>query len=130
MSESRTPEVGSMPWRDLTVPDAERIRDFYAGVVGWRWRAEDMGGYSDFSMIPPGGADPIAGVCHARGPNSDLPPQWLVYIVVEDVDESAARAVELGGALLAGPRDMGGGRFAVVRDPAGAAFALYAPAGA
>uniref|UniRef100_A0A832MMV0 VOC family protein n=1 Tax=Eiseniibacteriota bacterium TaxID=2212470 RepID=A0A832MMV0_UNCEI len=130
MNPSRVPRVGSMPWRDLTVPDAERIRAFFAEVVGWPWRAEDMGGCRDSSMMPPDGADPVAGARPARGPNRDVPPRWRVHIVVEDVDGSAARAAEPGGALRDGPRAAGGGTFALVRDPAGKAFALCAAAGA
>jgi predicted enzyme related to lactoylglutathione lyase len=30
-------------WQDLTVPNAEAIRDFYAVVVGWRPEPVDMG---------------------------------------------------------------------------------------
>jgi hypothetical protein len=45
------------------------------------------------------------------------------------VDSSAARCVELGGTVLAGPRGMGSyGRYCVIRDPAGAVAALFAPA--
>lgn len=117
--------VGSVPWRDLTVDDADGVRAFYERVAGWRSRAEDMGGYSDFSMIAPATGETVAGVCHARGANADLPAQWLIYIVVEDLDASVAACVELGGAVVAGPRSMGGSRVCVIRDPAGAACALY-----
>jgi predicted enzyme related to lactoylglutathione lyase len=68
-----------------------------------------------------------AGICHARGLNGDLPAQWLIYIVVEDVERSAAACVELGGQVLVAPRDMAGGRYCVIRDPAGAVCALYTP---
>jgi predicted enzyme related to lactoylglutathione lyase len=71
----------------------------------------------------------VAGICHARGSNADLPAQWLATITVEDVDRNAARCAELGGEILAGPRDMGSqGRFCVIRDPAGAVAALFSPA--
>jgi predicted enzyme related to lactoylglutathione lyase len=126
MSEN-TPPVGTIVWRDLTVPDAAAIRDFYARVVGWRYESVSMGTYTDFTMFPPGGTDPAAGVCYARGPNADFPPQWLIYIVVEDVDQSAEDCVKLGGAVVAPPRGMMGGRFCVIRDPAGAVCALYQP---
>lgn len=36
------PDIGSLGWTDLTVPDAERIRDFYQAVVGWRAEPVDM----------------------------------------------------------------------------------------
>lgn len=125
---SEKPGVGTIGWRDLTVEDADTVRDFYATVVGWESQGIDMGGYEDYAMVPASGSDAVAGICHARGSNAKVPPQWLVYITVEDVDESARRAAEQGGAVIDGPRDMGGGRFAVIRDPAGAVCALYAPA--
>ena len=123
--------VGTIAWVDLTVPDATALRDFYEGVVGWATSEVAMGGHSDYCMHPGSSeAPPVAGVCHARGPNADLPAQWLIYITVADLDASLARCVELGGAVLAGPRDMGSyGRFAVIRDPAGAVSALSQPSG-
>jgi uncharacterized protein len=124
MSEGPTP--GTIFWYDLTVPNAEEIRDFYAAVVGWTFTGEDMDEYEDFNMIASDG-ETTAGICHARGVNSDVPPQWLIYIVVEDVDAAAEKCVSMGGRLMAGPRDMGEGRFCVIRDPAGAMCALYKP---
>ncbi len=126
MSEN-TPPVGTIIWRDLTVPDAAAIRDFYARVVGWRAQPVSMGNYNDFNMLPPDTEEPAAGICYARGTNADLPPQWLIYVVVEDVDQSAADCVKLGGAVVAPPRGMAGGRFCVIRDPAGAVCGLYQP---
>ena len=118
------PPSGTIAWRDLTVDDAEGVRDFYEAVVGWRPEPVSMGEYDDFDMVGEGG-EPVAGVCHARGPNADLPPVWLVYVVVDDLDRSL-RAVEEGGGSVVGPtRTMGEARWAVVRDPAGAVLALY-----
>jgi len=85
--------------------------------------------YEDFNTNVPATGKPAAGVCHARGANADLPPQWLVYIVVEDVETSATRCVELGGTVIAGPKNMGShGRYCVIRNPAGAVAALFTPA--
>jgi len=97
-------------------------------VVGWEPRAHDLGDgvdYVDYDMLSPSTGETVAGVCHARGTNAGVPPVWLVYITVADVDASARRAVELGGEVLDGPRRMGSGRFAVIRDPAGAICALW-----
>lgn len=120
------PTVGSMGWRDLTVEDAESVRDFYKRVVGWESSPVEMGGYSDFTMHDADG-DVVAGICHARGTNAGLPPQWLVYIVVADLDGSIAACEEAGGQVVNGPRGAGGGRMCVIRDPAGAVCALYQP---
>ena len=67
----------------------------------------------------------VAGICHARGENADLPAQWMVYINVANLDDSIAACQQLGGQLLCEPRQVGNGRCAVIRDPAGACAALY-----
>jgi predicted enzyme related to lactoylglutathione lyase len=113
----------------LTVENAQEIRDFYQSVVGWDTSEVDMGGYSDFCMVSPHNGKTVAGICHARGENADLPPQWLVYITVQDLDKSAARCVELGGRVLASSKGLGDmGCFCVIQDPAGAVAALFEPA--
>lgn len=121
---SDAPPPGSIAWQDLTVDDAPAVRDFYRAVVGWEVRDVDMGGYADYEMKRSDG-QALAGVCHARGSNEGLPPVWLLYVVVEDLDASMDAARERGGEVVNGPRDMGPDRMAVVRDPAGAAIALY-----
>jgi predicted enzyme related to lactoylglutathione lyase len=116
--------VGAILWQDLTVPDAAPIRDFYKAVVGWQSTDHQMNGYADYNMHRPGDNEVVAGICHARGSNAKVPPQWLVYIAVESVAESARRCVALGGQVLDGPRPMGAKQFCVIRDPAGAVAAL------
>ncbi len=129
MSDNRPPEIGSIGWLDLTVDEAEQVRDFYAAVVGWQPSPVDMGGYSDFNMQSPGRGQAVAGVCHARGINADLPPVWLVYFVVEDLDHSIQECLDRGGKVIAGPKEMGGqGRYCVLQDPAGAIAALWSQA--
>ena len=54
-----------------------------------------------------------------------MPPHWLSYFGVADVDKSTARAIELGAKVLLEPHDVPNiGRFAIIRDPQGAAFAV------
>ena len=120
-------KAGTVVWMDLTVPDAARIRDFYAAVVGWKPDPIDMGGYADFTMRSAGGRDPVAGVCHARGVNAKLPPHWIVYVAVPGLDAALTRVRELGGEVVDGPRGMGEKRFALIQDPAGAYLGLIGP---
>ena len=121
-------KIGSIGWMDLTVQNAPQIRDFYRSVVGWGFDEVSMGDYADFSMKPAGADTPVTGICHARGTNADIPPQWLIYITVADLDASLMRCKELGGVALTDIKDMGG-RMCVIRDPAGAVVALYEPKG-
>ena len=116
--------IGRIEWMDLNVNDASRVRNFYTSVVGWSSSEVDMGAYSDFNFNLPDTQDSIAGVCHARGINARLPSQWLIYVRVESVKDSANRCKELGGKVLDGPRRMGGSNFCVIQYPAGAVMAL------
>jgi predicted enzyme related to lactoylglutathione lyase len=119
---------GTIAWADLTVADADRVRDFYRGVVGWVTSELDMGGYSDYGMHTPVDRTLVAGICHARRSNAELPPYWLIYITVANLDEAMARCREKRGRVYAGPLSAGSlGRFCVIQDPAGALAALLEP---
>ena len=117
---------GAIDWRDICVPDAVALRDFYSEVVGWTYEAVQVEDYEDFTMIDSTGA-PVAGICHARGINAELPSDWLVYITVKNLDESLTKLIHAGGAILAGPNVIDTVHYCVVRDPAGAPFSLYQP---
>jgi len=126
---SDKPEIGSITWFDLTVPNAGEIKSFYNKVVGWKSEPVDMGSYNDFNMQAPESGETKTGICHNRGGNADLPAQWLIYITVKNVDESAKLCKKNGGKVLVKPREMSEyGRYCVIEDPAGAVCALYTPA--
>ena len=120
-------QTGQIGWIDMTVGDASALRDFYKEVVGWESEDVSMGDYADYVMKTPAAGDGVAGICHGRGSNADLPPGWLIYITVADVDASAAAVTANGGKILVEPRGLAGGRFCVIEDPAGSVAALYQP---
>lgn len=126
MSEMEKPAVGTVVWADLTVENAGMIRDFYSEVVGWQSSPVSMGDYDDFNMMMPGSEMPAAGICHARALNAELPPVWMMYIVVADLKASMASCVEQGGRVLLSPDQIGENvHYCVIQDPAGAVVALY-----
>ncbi|MCE2503249.1 MAG: VOC family protein [Chlorobi bacterium] len=120
---STSTSFGTILWQDLTVENAEEVSRFYTEVIGWKASPHDMGEYHDYDMQGDDGKT-IAGICHAKGPNANLPAQWLIYINVKDVEKSAAKCREHGGEVLDGPRMMGGSKFCAIRDPGGAVLAL------
>ena len=124
VAEEKPSNIGKIEWMDLTVPDAGQLQKFYTSVVGWSSNDVDMGSYSDFSLNLPGTEDTIAGVCHARIGNANIPSQWLIYVRVANVVDSARQCKKMGGEVLDGPRRMGGSNFCVIKDPAGAFMAL------
>ena len=113
-------KTGKIVWHDLTVNDAIQISDFYQQVTGWEKEGLSMGEYEDFLIKSPGDAEIVAGICHSRGVNKDIPAQWLMYIVVENLDESLENCKKLGGKVVGNKRKMGEGYYCLIQDPAGA----------
>lgn len=117
---------GTLIGFDLTVHDAEKISHFYHEVVGWEIGVQNMGGYEDYFMKDGETGEVMAGVCHAKGVNKDLPPVWLMYLQVEDLDESLARCEKLGGKVIGEKRSCGAMcEFVLIQDPAGAYVMLW-----
>ena len=119
---------GAVGWVDLTVPNAPELRDFYCAVVGWTPQDVKVGDYTDFTMRTSETGEAVAGICNAKGANTGLPRQWLVYVSVPDLDASLTICVAKGGKVFRPRASMGSyGDFAVIQDPAGAVMALIQP---
>jgi hypothetical protein len=121
---------GQQVWLDLSVKDAEKIKDFYQSVLGWQVNAVDMTDntgekYQDYAMSVEDEQNAVAGVCHAKGTNATLPPVWIPYFSVANVDDAVTKIKAHGGQLLTEIKSMGNDRYAMVQDPAGAVFAIY-----
>ncbi|MFF2954619.1 VOC family protein [Kitasatospora sp. NPDC057965] len=113
---------GALGWVELLTRDPEAARAFYPAVFGWK--AGPSAQYTQWGL-----ADGDFGGMLTMGEDfpPQVPPHWLPYFSVADVDVSAARAGSLGASVLMAPVDVPGGglRIAVLRDPLGAAFGLY-----
>lgn len=118
---------GVIGWLDITVDDADSLRDFYADVMGWTPSPVPMGegAYEDYAMVTAGG-EAVAGVCWRRGPNADLPSAWIPYVVVDDIDARLERALAKGAIMVSDKRGPEGHSFVVIKDPAGAVIAMIA----
>lgn len=116
--------VGEIFSAELTIDNADELRDFYAAVLGWTSQDLSMGSYDDYVMLRDG-ETPVAGICHARGENTGIPPQWLINVTVADLDRSLAECISRGGEQVTAVRgEPGQWRHVVIRDPAGAVMAL------
>ncbi|SEL79739.1 VOC family protein [Parapedobacter koreensis] len=126
--ETKTISKGAIVSADLTVADAEAARDFYQAVIGWSVDEMPMKdgaeSYSDYIMKDADG-NWAGGVCHHRGTNVGIPPQWIVYINVTDVEASVKRCIELGGTVIKESKDESGKyNYAIISDPFGAVLGL------
>lgn len=112
------------------MPNADEVRDFYSAVVGWTPTPVEMGGYNDYCMNQPDSGKTVAGICHARGVNADIPPQWLMYVTVANLEASLTEVRARGGAVVRQPKGgASSGCYAIIQDPAGALVMLFQPPG-
>lgn len=110
---------GAMTWNDLTTPDVDTAARFYGEWFGWR--IEEIPGADGYRVIFNGERSN-----GGMRPDENMPPFWMPYFGIGDVEQGMERVRELGGTVHAGPVPVPQGRFAAVADPQGAAFAIWA----
>jgi uncharacterized protein len=112
---------GAFCWNELFTPDVDASVSFYRDLFGWTFEPFETSAEGCY-IVNDGGQN--GGIRPLGDPG--MPPGWLVYFAVEDVEASLSRAESLGGSRVAGPLDLGPSKVGVARDPQGATFALYA----
>ena len=112
-----------------TVSEILSAADFYRELFGWRVERIDTGcGPSYWSIRHEGAAgNGLNGGARLLAPDqAGVPPHWLPYFTVADLDGALATATDAGGMVLAGPIQLPtGSRLAVLADPHDAAFAIF-----
>ncbi len=124
------PEHGTFWWNELATNDPNRCKTFYGEVVGWTSKSMEMpGGAGTYTVWVSGDKD-VGGMLKMDGAQwQGVPPHWMSYIAVSDVDSAVAKVEPAGGKVMVPPFDIEGvGRIAVVADPTGASIALATPA--
>lgn len=120
---------GTFCWVELGTTDQDAAKRFYSSLFGWSAVDYPMGENGTYTIFRLDGRDAAAAYTMQAGEaNHGVPPHWNLYVAVENVDASAARAAELGAQLPAGVFEVHtNGRMAVVLDPTGASFCLWQP---
>lgn len=121
-------QTGQIGWHELVTSDHEAAFDFYSKLVGWEKTSSfDMGPAGLYQMYGVPGCE-LGGMYNVPA-DMPMPPAWLLYITVADIDAAVDRLKAGGGQVLNGPEDVpGGDRVAQCMDPTGAAFALHSVA--
>lgn len=139
MSGQMMPPQGAFCWNELSTTDLDAAHNFYRALLGWEikeGKAPDGGmRYSEIVVGDRhvGGMYAMSEACGGEGGEGapQMPPHWMSYVAVDDVDASAATAKELGGKVCVEPMDIPSvGRFCVINDPAGAVISLITLKGA
>ena len=123
---------GEVWWNELRATDTKGVTDFYTRL--FRWGIYHVNGGD--SAKPANDNEPsytvwMSGWAQVGGMLPAAPGEkagWIPFFSVDDVDASAAKAVELGGKIVEPPFDIANsGRFAVLEDPQGAVFGIAKP---
>jgi predicted enzyme related to lactoylglutathione lyase len=112
---------GAPSWYETYTPDVEAGKKFYGELYGWTSQTMPMPGmeYTVFHL----GDKMIAGMMAPTPDMTSMPPQWVTYFTVNDADETAKKAADLGGTVMVPPTDIPSvGRFAAIVSPQGVSF--------
>ncbi len=115
---------GTLCWGDLNTTDTDRAQKFYSALLGWQFVSDpkDQSGYLHIKN----GEHFIGGLPPSKYMQPGVPPHWLAYFMVDDVDVTANKAKEMGAKLFMPPMTMEGvGRLSIMADPQGAVFAIF-----
>lgn len=119
--------LGTFVWHELTTDDPVAAKSFYTQIAPWETKEWDD--YIEYTLWTCGekalgGLVPLSSELKTSG----VAPHWMPYVSVYDVDETARRAVSLGGRVRMGPKEVAGiGAWAVIADPQGAVIGLFEP---
>ena len=80
-------------WFDVTAKNAGEAREFYASLFGWTMQAAPQ----PYEGWMADGGQPWGGVMASDTATAGC---WLPYVVVEDLDAAAQRAVALGASIV------------------------------
>lgn len=120
---------GTFCWVELGTSDPVAAKSFYTSLFGWSGVDNPMDKGMFYTMLQLNGQD-VGGLygLMEEQKKQGVPPHWMPYVSVENADQVAARANELGGKVLHPPMDVfEHGRMAVLQDPQGAVFSLWQP---
>lgn len=124
MPEITEPVTGHFCWVELATTDTAGARRFYGSLLDWTFA--DMPGPMSYAMASHDGRR-TAGLMELpeEARRQGVPPHWMSYIAVDDVQQTVDKAVSIGGTLVVPPMAIGPGTFAVIQDPTGAVFSVW-----
>ena len=118
---------GTFGWADVAVPDMNHGKAFYSGLFGWDAVDSPADESMPYTMFMLDGKA-IAGMGPLRPEDiaAGQPPVWSSYVLVDNVDATAAKAKELGAVLLMEPMEIPeAGKMFFAIDPVGAAIGFW-----
>src|SRR6185503_5169219 len=118
---------GTFCWFELATTDQGAAKQFYQTLFGWEASDSPISANEFYTTFKVDGRD--VGAAYTMRPEQQsqgVPPNWGLYVAVDDANDAAARAATLGATILAPAFDvMEHGRMSVLEDPTGAVFSVW-----
>jgi predicted enzyme related to lactoylglutathione lyase len=109
-------------WAELWTDDPDSAANFYKAVVGYKSKTVSDTDGSDVMIL---GRQGIARASVVNTPWEDVEPNWLPYLLVDDIDKALKSVEKHGGSIvLYTANDSNNADVAIVADPTGGVFAL------
>jgi predicted enzyme related to lactoylglutathione lyase len=120
------PQRLGFSWNELFANDWKKADRFYTELFGWR-PTQDMDMGPEMGTYHMFGRDRFMyGGMMNRPKDTQAPPAWLHYVLVDSADAAAERATKAGGKVIMGPMDVPeNDRVAVLEDPQGAHIGVH-----
>ena len=110
-------EPGAYCWSELYFNDRDREIGFYTDLFGWKTKTMKMPNNVDYITFLKDDIE-VAGAMKIQEDWGKVPPNWMVYLTVENIKVAAERVDVLKGHIEMGPIEAGDmGWFALVKDP-------------
>ncbi len=119
------PKNGEFCWTEIATDNLDASQNFYTEVFGWNYQqSEATGAEMQYLEFGTDAEKPVGGMF-------EMKPEWFggkipaphinIYVAVDDADETAGKAFELGGTIVSPPADVPNvGRMCQIIDPTGA----------
>lgn len=120
-------EHGAMCWSEVNCRDGANNAAFYAAVFDLTAHKLDMPGVVYHTLHPKDGGDAVCGVLQMDEQWEGIPPNWMPYFAVANLEQADAVWAKHGGKIITGPIPSPYGRIMVVQDPQGAYLSYMAP---
>jgi uncharacterized protein len=119
-----TEDPNTPAWAELHTRDGAAADAFYRGLFDYRQEQTGDGATFDYTVWSLGDRQVACRMVDGPEIPAEVPPYWMVYFAVDDVDAVVSRATERGGRVQVAPGDTPYGRMAILYDPHGALFAV------
>ncbi|MDX1416541.1 MAG: VOC family protein [Candidatus Promineifilaceae bacterium] len=107
-------------WNELQTRALDASKEFYTAALGWRYEADQ----NDYNVVFAGDRSQ-AGMMAIGEDWGDVPNNWTIYFLVDDIEAAVARIGDLGGTVMVPITSAGEvGRFAAFQDPQGAVTSI------